>query len=316
MTIRRDDEWRGKAHRDARNDPRIGQVVRTLDDTLEAGDLVILGLANDLGVRENGGRPGAVEGPRALRRALGKLHASVLGGRRLFDAGDLELEMLDGYQAFFDDAARILHDVFTRGAHAIVIGGGHDCAFGTYLGVKSVHPTPHVVNVDAHLDVRPTHAPSSGNPFYRMLEDGLTALTEVGLLRDVNAPEHVEYARQHGATLSFCDPPSTEADQIACARQAFANADGHALQLSIDLDAIEFGSAPGVSWVNPAGLSASCVRRIVYDAGFAGARALDLMELAPALDQGTANGRDGATARLAAVIACDFIAGLQARSPK
>jgi len=315
MTIRRDDEWRGKPSLDAR-DPRIGQVVRPLDATVEPGDLVLLGLGNDLGVRENGGRPGAVEGPRALRRALGKLHASVLGGRRFFDAGDLELERLDGYQAFFDEGAAILHDVLARGAHAIVVGGGHDCAYATFLGVKSVYPAPHVVNVDAHLDVRPTHSPSSGNPFYRMLEHGLGALTEVGLLRDVNAPAHVEYARSRGATLSFIDPPSNEAEQVACAQAAFERAEGHALQLSIDLDAIEFGSAPGVSWLNPAGLSAPGVRRIAYEGGRAGARALDLMELAPALDQGTANGRDGVTARLAAVVTCDFIAGLQARAPK
>ena len=307
MVTPRPEQWKVKLS----DEKRVGHVVRPLDDTLRPGDVVLVGMCNDLGVRENGGRAGAAEGPSALRRALAKMSSHVLGARTLFDAGDLGAEL--AYDTMFTEASQIVADAGSRGAVVVMVGGGHDCAFATYRGLCHAGLDPAVVNVDAHLDVRPTHEPSSGNPFYRMLEAGLTSLTEVGLLGAINAPSHVAYARQKGATLCFFDPPATEADQIEAAEQAFARAGARALQLSIDLDAVNQAHAPGVSWLNPVGLSAATVRRIAWSAGRAGARALDLMELSPAHDAGTANGRDGVTARLAALLVCDLLAGLDAR---
>lgn len=308
MVTPRAESWKVKPS----DEPRIGHVVKALDDTVRAEDLVLIGMCNDLGVRENGGRAGAAEGPSALRRALAKMSAHVLGARSLFDAGDLGAEL--GYDTMFGEASDLVAGALSAGAVVVMVGGGHDCAFATYRGIRLAGLEPAVVNVDAHLDVRPTHAPSSGNPFYRMLEDGLSSLTEVGLLRAINAPSHVEYARRKGATLSFFDPPATEQDQVDAAEAAFARAGARALQLSVDLDAVNQAHAPGVSWLNPVGLSAGTVRRIAWSAGRAGARALDLMELSPRNDTGTADGRDGVTARLAALLVCDLLAGLDARA--
>jgi formiminoglutamase len=300
-------------------DPRVAGVVRPLAEgtDVRSGDLVLLGLCNDRGVQQNGGRAGAALGPLALRRALGRLSAGILGTRVLFDAGDLGAELSADYDRMFDLAESVLAPVFRRGGIAIVVGGGHDCAFATFRGLTAARLTPSVVNVDAHLDVRPTHEPSSGNPFYRMLEHGLADLTEVGLLGAINSAEHVAYARSRGATLSFLDPPATEQEQIAIAQEAMIRGRAHqrALHLSIDLDAIQAAHAPGVSWLNPVGLSPGTVRTLARMAGQYGARALDLMELAPPLDSGGENGRDGVTARLAALLIADFCAGLPSLRP-
>ena len=306
--------WHAKSHPD---DPRIASVVKTIASAkdlsqIRAGDLVLLGICNDLGVKENGGRVGAADGPLALRRALGRLSSGVLRTRRLWDLGDLGPELTADYARLFDLGESAVSQVIAVGAHVIVVGGGHDCAYATYRGLRHAGLPPVVVNVDAHLDVRPTHEPSSGNPFYRMLELGLDDLTEVGLLGAVNSEAHVAYARAHGVTLSFLDLPATEQDQIDIAIRALRRgaAAGRALQLSIDLDAIQAAHAPGVSWLNPVGLSPIAVRHIVRAAGECRTRALDLMELAPALDVGTENGRDGVTARLAALLIADFCTGL------
>ncbi len=305
-------------YRSQPGDPRVAAVVRRLQspsdlDAVRAGDLVLLGICNDLGVRQNGGRAGAAEGPLALRRALGKLSADILGPLRLFDAGDLGPERSHDYEGLFRLGEEVLRDIFARGAIAVVVGGGHDCAFATYRGLVAAGLQPSVLNVDAHLDVRPTHEASSGNPFYRMLEDGLGELTEVGLLSAINSAEHTAYARARGARLTFLDPPATEQDQLDAALQCMARASANqrALHLSVDLDAIQAAHAPGVSWLNPVGLAPMTVRCIVRAAGKSRARALDLMELAPPLDVGGENGRDGVTARLAALLVADFCAGLR-----
>ncbi len=306
------------------SDPRIGGAVTSLEtagalDVIRSGDLVLLGICNDRGVRENGGRAGAAEGPLALRRALGRLSRGALRGRRLFDAGDLGPEHAEGdaYARLFELGGEIVGELLARGATLVVVGGGHDCAYATYRGFRASGTTPRVVNVDAHLDVRPTHGPSSGNPFYRMLEDGLAQLTEVGLLAAINAPDHVAYARDKGATLAFLDAASADpdGDSVRVALDALS-APGPLAQLSIDLDVVSAADAPGVSWLNPIGMAPHAVRRIAHGAGLHGARALDLMELCPPNDEGDRDltgTRDGRTARLAALLITDFIAGLAAR---
>jgi arginase family enzyme len=187
-----------------------------------------------------------------------------------------------------------------------VVGGGHDCSYGNYLGLcEALGEAPAVIAVDAHLDLRPTHEPSSGNTFFRMLEHGLPEdqLVEVGLIPWVNASAHRRYAEAKGAALHFLAPGCGEAP-AARVREALAafQGQGRSVLATFDLDVFSAAHAPGVSAVNPWGLSA--------DAGLAMAQAfgacpsvvcLDLMELAPDLDP------DGRTSKLAAFLAAAFL---------
>src|SRR5437764_9148875 len=54
------------------DDPRLGNLLGT-DTTPDAARVVLVGFPTDDGVRRNGGRPGAAQGPEAIRRALWKL---------------------------------------------------------------------------------------------------------------------------------------------------------------------------------------------------------------------------------------------------
>lgn len=272
------------------------------------GDLVLLGLCNEVGVIANGGRPGAAEGPSAFRAAFGRLPTRVLQGRRFLDAGDIPATA--PYAAFLEGAEAVVSACVKAGAMPLVIGGGHDCAFGVYQGLAKEGPTA-VLAVDAHLDVRPTHEPSSGNPFFRMIEAGLPGgdLAQVGLQRFANSVEHETWLRLKGASLQFLEPghEARALEAALGALSAFATK-GRRIQATFDLDAIRAADAPGVSALAPWGLDASLALRIAQACGACRAVvSFDLMELAPALD------RDGQTAKLAAFLAAAFIEGLASR---
>ncbi|HWQ09648.1 MAG TPA: hypothetical protein VN436_11085 [Holophaga sp.] len=83
-------------------DLRLGDRIRALHDAdaLKPGDVVILGVCNEVGVLANGGRPGAMEGPIAFRKALTRLTDACLGGRGLWDAGDVPSSV--DYPVFFE----------------------------------------------------------------------------------------------------------------------------------------------------------------------------------------------------------------------
>ncbi len=281
----------------------VADAVRTQEPMAE-GDVVLLGLCNEVGVIANGGRSGAAEGPSAFRAAFGRMPIRVLQGRRLVDAGDIPAT--SPYAAFLEGAEVVVAEALAKGAIPLVIGGGHDCAYGVWQGVRGA-----VLAVDAHLDVRPTHEPSSGNPFFRMIEAGLAGgdLAQVGLQRFANTEEHETWLRLKGASLQFLKPGNE--DQVLEAGKGALSvfaAKGRRIQATFDLDAIRAADAPGVSALAPWGLDAGTALQIATACGACpSVVSLDLMELAPPLD------RDGQTAKLAAYLAAAFLEGAASR---
>ncbi len=289
-------------------DPRVGDRVRPLAALadLVAGDLVLLGVRNEAGVLANHGRPGAAQGPTGFRQAFFKLTAATLLGRRCHDAGDLPEEL--PYATRFQVQGDVVAALVARGAIPVVIGGGHDCSFGNYLGLAALGPAA-VVGVDAHLDLRPERGPSSGNPFFRMLEHGLPGpdLTLVGLVAWLNAEAHRAYGLTRGATLQELEPGDATAP-CAAVDAALARAGGRRVLATFDLDAFSASVLPGVSAPNPWGLSLDLGLQLARRFGAAPAVAVfDLMELAPPLDP------TGLSARAAAFLAAAFLQGLAQR---
>jgi formiminoglutamase len=132
---------------------------------------VLIGFCSDEGVRRNGGRIGAAAGPEALRSALANL--AWHGRSPLYDTGDIvcadgQLEVAQ--QALADQVASVLR----AGHQPLVMGGGHDVAWGTWQGIvaSSTHlPRIGIINVDAHFDLRQSSQAHSGTPFAQIHRD-------------------------------------------------------------------------------------------------------------------------------------------------
>ncbi|HJU82877.1 MAG TPA: arginase family protein [Holophagaceae bacterium] len=294
-------------------DPRVGDLVRTLEDPgqLKEGDVVLLGVRNEEGVLANHGRAGAAQGPGGFRQAFFKLTAPALLGRACWDAGDLPESL--PYATRFEVQGEVVAALLRRGALPVVVGGGHDCSYGNYLGLAALgdQRPPAVVGVDAHLDMRPDPGANSGNPFFRMLEHGLSGedLALVGLIPWVNAQAHHDYAQAKAATLHWLEPGG-EAEALRVAQAALNRFQGRGRRVlaTFDLDAFTAAAIPGVSAPNPWGIGADLGLQLARAFGHApGVACLDLMELAPPLDP------TGRSARMAAFLAAAFLAGLADR---
>jgi formimidoylglutamase len=260
----------------------------------------ILGIPDDTGVRLNGGRPGAALAPRAIRAALATYGVAVPAGgmsfARVFDAGDVIPG--DSLDETHDRVTRATEAILDLGLVPIALGGGHDLTFPFVraacrrLGVRAGLYT------DAHLDVRPE--PGSGMPFRRLIEDcGINDLRIVGFRFFVNSPEHFDYFKARAGRV--VKPASTIA-------QAAAHLPKSPAFVSIDLDAIDSSQAPGVSALNPSGLTVDQVASYAHAAGASPqVKCFDIMEHCPPHDE------QGRTARVAAYILLRFLAGLSER---
>ncbi len=290
-------------------DPRVGDRVRPLAalGDLAPGEIVLLGVRNEQGVLANHGRPGAAQGPDGFRRAFFKLTAPALQGCRCWDAGDLPEDLPYGDR--FALQGEVIAALVGRGALPLVVGGGHDCSYGNHLGLAALGPST-VIGVDAHLDVRPEPGPSSGNPFRRMLEQGLAGrdLTLLGLVPWVNAQAHRTYAETRGVALHDLEP-GQEASLLEALEGALARAAGRRTLATLDLDAFSASALPGVSAPNPWGLSLDLGLQLARRLGASPCVAVfDLMELAPPLDP------SGISARSTAFLAAAFLQGFAARA--
>jgi formiminoglutamase len=152
-------------------------------------------------------------------------------------------------------------------------------------------------------------------PFRRLIETGKlspTAFVELGLGRFVNAGSDLEWLAEQGATMRRAEdvlPLRRFRRDILSAALEIALRTESAAFLSIDLDGIDSSQAPGVSAMNPSGLT---VRHAALLAEAAGRERrvwhFDIMELSPPHDVA------GRTARVAAHLFMSFIAGVVERA--
>ncbi|CAH0251086.1 Formimidoylglutamase [Arthrobacter sp. Bi83] len=260
---------------------------------------VILGFCSDEGVRRNKGRTGAAQAPAVIRKALGPLAFHLR--RPVLDAGDVAVtdRGLEAGQARAGAAVAALLDA---GNLTVLLGGGHETAFASYLGVAGSEAVLGgkrlgVLNLDAHFDLRDEAAPSSGTPFLQMARAEAAAGRElkyavVGISEPNNTRALFDTAHRLGVEYLL------DEDCTADAVHAFVAdflADIDVLYLTIDLDVLPASVAPGVSAPAAFGVPLPVISAVCRQAAASGKLLhADVAELNPALDL------DNRTARLSA----------------
>ncbi|WP_116114707.1 formimidoylglutamase [Austwickia chelonae] len=333
-----DDVWTGRLDGPGPEHTRWHQLVTPLDPHDEAtGDLALIGFASDEGVRRNHGRPGAAEAPDALRRALAPLawHPRQPRSRafaewtrpvhrRTVDAG----EIAEPKRPVIHDAGTLtvvgddLEDAQRRlGAHTahlldrhelvVVLGGGHDTAYGSYLGWSAARRCADarvgVLNLDAHFDLRDHSISTSGTPFLQMARAEQVAgrvfdYAVLGISATGNTPAlFAEAARWGVRYLRDVDcAPGRVAQMSAAVEFWLAGCD--LVHLSIDMDVLPAATAPGVSAPAAYGVPLESLIAVCELVAASGKLILvDVVEVAPRFDV------DNRTSRAAARLISDLV---------
>ncbi|MGO4651740.1 formimidoylglutamase [Arthrobacter sp. 2RAF22] len=265
---------------------------------------VVVGFRSDEGVRRNKGRMGAAAAPAAIRQALGPLAFHL--DRDVFDAGDVVVEdgsveagSLEAGQA---RAGRVISELLDGGKLTVLLGGGHETAFASYLGVAGSEAVRGgkrlgVLNLDAHFDLRDEPVPSSGTPFLQMARAEAAEGRElnyavVGISEPNNTRTLFNTADRLGVKYLLDEECSAEAVQEFVAR--FLDS-VDVLYLTIDLDVLPASVAPGVSAPAAYGVPLPVISAVCKQVATSGKLMhLDVAELNPEFDI------DSRTAKVAA----------------
>lgn len=251
--------WTGRI--DSRTDPdqlRYHQIVQPIHlsklDTENQN--VLLGFTSDIGVERNGGRIGAAKGPDHFRRSIGSLcwHGDLNG---FIDSGNIVPEDND-LSAAHVELGKAIHHILESGNKPFVIGGGHETAFGHFLGISSFldqhRPKAKlgILNIDAHFDLRPHHGnPHSGSPFLQAHEHadkiGLDLKYFVyGINQDNNTRSLFDKANELNADHCLNREIIRNEKEALSKLDTFIK-DRDLIYLTICLDVFEAAIAPGVS---------------------------------------------------------------------
>ncbi|WP_067821925.1 formimidoylglutamase [Nocardia inohanensis] len=294
--------WTGRGDGDGPEHLRWHKAIRPYQPASPETAPVLIGFASDEGVRRNRGRQGAAAGPAALRTALSSM--ALAQPLSLFDAGDVVVGDgdLESGQTRLATAVTAALD----GGHLpIVLGGGHEVAFGTYTGLaastlRRTHPRLGILNLDAHFDLRADPIPSSGTPFRQILEAEKAAATDcayrvLGISQPSNTTALFDTAHHYDVRYlldDYCG--TTDSDSV----DTFVNAlldRVDLLYLTIDLDVLPAAVAPGVSAPAAYGVPLETIQRVCDKVTTSGKlAAVDIAELNPDFDI------DSRTARTAA----------------
>lgn len=236
--------------------------------------IAILGFACDAGVRRNQGRPGAAEGPRTLRAGLSPLawHQNA----PVYDAGDVAC-VGDALEEAQEELAQRIAALVREGHRPLILGGGHETAWGTFQGIVRAHPADNIgiLNLDTHFDVRAAARAHSGTPFAQAAEFCRAQARPfyylcLGVSEAANTIALFE--RAHALNVR-CRPDSRMAERhlpdIIAQVEAFAKS-VDALHLSLDLDVLPAADMPAVSAPAAMGVSPTVIDEILRAASGSG----------------------------------------------
>jgi formimidoylglutamase len=264
----------------------------------------------DEGVRRNGGRVGAAQAPDEIRKYFRRLALPLRlyqpKAPGLFDHGNLQGHTLEDVH---ESARAAVAEYVRRGCFVIGLGGGHDVTYPLVKGTREATGSFGLVNIDAHLDVRPKKngLHHSGSSFRLLVEEGIVAgadFVEFGIQPLAAAKEHAEWVTDQGGHLHYLYAVQSEG---VVRNFGLATAGLPSYYLSFDIDSVRASDAPGCSAPSPVGLTAEEALAICATAATSGRlRGFDVVETNPLFDV------DGHTSRLAALMIATVIASLPA----
>ena len=185
---------------------------------------VLLGIPEDIGVLANHGKQGTAKAWEATLKSLANIQSNQFNDpSKLILLGIIDCEALmhkasnidepdPNYHAKLGDlvnqidimVADTVEKIISSGKIPIIIGGGHNNAYGNIKGASKALKGPvNIINIDAHTDLRQLEHRHSGNGFsYAIAGKYLDKYTIFGLHKNYT-PQYIFDAIHTSETIKF-----------------------------------------------------------------------------------------------------------------
>lgn len=270
--------------------------------------LAFIGFCCDEGVKRNRGRIGAANGPFSIRKELNNLPCTFKQEVELFDAGNIFCENITLEEAQ-NLLSKAVDKILDLNLFPIVLGGGHETAFGNYKGILShllkteEKPNIGIINFDAHFDLRPYHEGGTSGTMFRQISDICKekelnySYLCIGIQKHSNTIDLFKTADRLGVDYILAkDIIDSDNWNVIEKLDDFMKTRDH-IYVTICSDVFSSSFAPGVSSLQPLGLDPErALKFLKYILKSNKVVSFDIAEVSPRFDQ------DNVTANLASVI--------------
>lgn len=254
--------------------------------------ICLIGFGCDQGVNRNQGRIGAKHSPDSIKTAFGKLPIHWQLQKHFDDLNNLN--NLDNLANLIGDDGNIICDddnviqddlleatqkqyadkltfIIKNHSLPIGIGGGHEIAFGSFMGLYNSLNNQEkigIINLDAHFDLRSDKYATSGTPFLQIaqfLKDNQQAFyyLPIGISDFGNTASLFAKADNLGVNyIGEKDCFDLSFDTITTKIDEFIGQVDY-LYLTLDLDCLQASFMPAVSAVNSKGLPLDFVEKVL-----------------------------------------------------
>jgi formiminoglutamase len=291
-------------------------------------DFVLLGIPEDIGVRANHGRPGAASAwENSIKSIVNIQHNKFCKGGRLLILGTIDVseamqqasaltsndkegrkQLSEMVEKIDKEVSHTICSIIGAGKIPIIIGGGHNNAYGNIKGTALAKGKPvNAINFDAHTDFRLLEGRHSGNGFSYAFEEGfLKKYFIFGIHENYASKGVMENIKKYSDRIKF-----NTYEQIAIRKDkhfsdelayALGFIDDEPFGIEVDLDALPDIAS---SAMTPSGFSVEKARQFIHYFGQQNNAAyLHICEGAPELGEEKNNHLTG---KLIAYLVTDFM---------
>jgi agmatinase len=260
-------------------------------------------------------RTGTNMGPRAIRAASSQTRyyhfeydTDLRDHYAVADCGDVPVVPGNAADSL-DRGAELLGKILEAGAMPVMLGGDHVTTTSGVRALGEHADDPGLVLIDTHFDTADAVGGERYNhccPIARAVDEGgfdPEKISIVGLSAPTNPREELEVALEQGMNLYSLDEVARRgAATVAREATARANDGSDAVYLTLDIDVLDAGAAPGTGVPTNGGLYTRELLQILGVVASGGIAAMDVVETSPQIDPA------GVTPRMAVRSVVDALA--------
>lgn len=245
-------------------------------------EIIRIRLINSMGKTD-----GCEKAPIEVLKALKDIKSTENG--EIIDFEKLNLEEIHVDLNNLEEANHLIYEnskeAFEKNFKTFFIGGDHSISYSIAKAFEKVQKNPLLIVFDAHADcVKPGKEPTHEEWLRKLMEEGFNSSNIILISGRNFCEEEIEFLSQSNVTLIKMDVLREELPEV-CDMIMERAKDSEGFYISIDIDAVDPGFAPGVAYPEPGGLSSSdliyFIKRLNMLDNFRGA---DIVEINPDLD--------------------------------
>jgi agmatinase len=286
------------------------KLIRSNVTSISSADIVVIGLPDES--KSHAKRKGASKGPDSIRSASNEYEYFERDGNLIPISpmgGDLETKkILDFGNVDRDDLYRLVFDIASANKIPIILGGDHSI---TTLSLKAINDAINEKLSLLYFDAHPDFVTSTRDYYGSVLSDSAECINFTkSLLIGTRGAEPEELRNITASKLEAITPLDILEEGVrTISSKIISRCENSSVYVSIDLDCIDPGIAPGVSVPTPGGITPLeliyLVKKVCEKCILLG---LDIVELTPDFDL------NNNTANIAARTLMESVASIKIRS--